>query len=696
MRDIIQKSNNTDKRITIALRRSVWLSYLLSLGAISAGGLSLFSVAAVLGAKPAQADMKEQTTSLPAQSVEDQQALPTNSQSSKPTYLREYHQDLVNISGQKSPLSAKQGGNEGQSKWYVPSGDAIRLVSKPGLGTSNQIERKQETLQTLGNKEQNNSFDTSVSTAVGHTGKLPVELSSSGDTQVYASEYLGAIEKTGTPYGVSTEARSAGWKPQAQDSRSEKSVTSVERNAPEQLALGDEPTTVEATKAPSKTAVAPVINSVEHNSHVQLAAGDEATTVEPTNAPSGAAVEPAMNSVERNLPTQLAEGDKPTTVAPAKAPSETETAPAVYSGPGGAALLGGTIQAQTTVEDKPAVQLGPQNSPQEINPLAPTLRLQGAYIYQGESSARARLTGLYPFSTNALVGGTLDLTTGDGFSNAPGGGLQLQLNELYFTGSLPSMPNLRMTVGLIDLTSYFDRNSFAKDAETHFFNPVFQTNPALAAAGIGSRPGILLNWDITDDLQARAAAFSSHRNLGDFAIDAFAGEVAYRAGNAIIRGTVATDRDAGRNNGFKEIYGIPRDDDDFGLRSGDREIAYGINGEYYIPEIKMGLFGRYGRYENTTLGEGGDTFSLGFNFLDLFMRDDRLGFGYGRDLSNNGLRRELGNKVPDVWELFYDFRISRNLRAGVTLQARDAFSDIVAGFRVRTDFDLTSLGRLFR
>jgi hypothetical protein len=246
------------------------------------------------------------------------------------------------------------------------------------------------------------------------------------------------------------------------------------------------------------------------------------------------------------------------------------------------------------------------------------------------------------------------------------------------------------------LTSYFDRNSFAKAAETHFFNPVFQTNPALAAAGIGSRPGILLNWDITDDFQARAAAFSSHRNLGDFAIDAFAGEVAYRTGNAIIRGTFATDRDARRNNGFQEIYGIPRDDDDFGLRSGDREIAYGINGEYYIPEIKMGLFGRYGRYENTTLGEGGDTFSLGFNFLDLFMRDDRLGFGYGRDLSNNGLRRELGNKVPDVWELFYDFRISRNLRAGVTLQARDAFSDIVAGFRVRTDFDLTSLGRLFR
>jgi hypothetical protein len=335
---------------------------------------------------------------------------------------------------------------------------------------------------------------------------------------------------------------------------------------------------------------------------------------------------------------------------------------------------------------------GSQSSSQEKDPLAPTLTLQGVYLYQGDSAARARLTGIYPLSPNALVGGSLDLATGRDFDIGRGDGLQL--NELYFTGSLPSMPNLRMTVGLIDLTSYFDRNSFAKDAATHFFNPVFQTNPALAAAGIASRPGILFNWDITDDLQARAAAFSSHRNLGDFAIDAFAGEVAYRTGNAIIRGTFATDRDAGRNDGFKEIYSIPRDNGDFGLGSGDREIAYGINAEYYIPEIKMGLFGRYGRYEDTTLGKGGDTYSFGVNFLDLFMRDDRLGLGYGRALSNNELRRDSGNKVPDVLEAFYDFRITPYLRAAVSLQARDEFSDFVAGFRVRTDIDL--LGRLFR
>ncbi len=76
------------------------------------------------------------------------------------------------------------------------------------------------------------------------------------------------------------------------------------------------------------------------------------------------------------------------------------------------------------------------------------------------------------------------------------------------------------------------------------------------------------------------------------------------------------------------------------------------------------------------------------------MKDDRFGLGYGRDLSNDTLRRANGNKRPDVWEAFYDFRVTPYLRAGVTLQARDEFSDIVAGFRVKTEFYL--LGRLLR
>jgi len=66
-------------------------------------------------------------------------------------------------------------------------------------------------------------------------------------------------------------------------------------------------------------------------------------------------------------------------------------------------------------------------------------------------------------------------------------------------------------------------------------------------------------------------------------------------------------------------------------------------------------------------------------------------------LSNDDLRRQTGAKVPDVWEIFYDMRISPILRAAVTLQQRNQFTETVVGFRVKTEFDVTSLlGRVFR
>jgi hypothetical protein len=681
MKDINHKSRDTDKRITIALRRSFWLGYVLSLGAISAGWLSLFSVAPVLGTKVAEANLKEQSANLQAETAIEEQAFSPNSRSREYTSPANSHQDLVN--GESAQTTK---GDEKTSADITSSRDTIEKQN------DNVLEAKEA--------EASNA-DASDTTTTARA--LPQDSCKNDEAE---SEAKDEINRSCT-----NKPKQADFAPtdrsiaQLPDFTRQvpPQVETFPQNVSTELKFGSpvldraQPTIATAVKAtvsdnPSSSVPTKTTSDTLHLL-AQVPAGEQPTTARTEEAPSSTTVTPALNSVEGNVPKPLAVGDEPTTVRSVKASSLTEESPEVYRGPGGASLLGGTIQAQSSFEDRQDSSPS-ESSRQLINPLAPTLRLQGAYVLEDDSSARARLIGIYPFSPNALVGGTLDLTTGGDFANAPGDAVQLQFNELYFTGSLPSMPNLRMTAGLIDLTSYFDRNSFAKNVETHFFNSVFQTNPALASAGIGSRPGVLFNWDITDNFQARAAAFSSHRNLGDFALDAYAGELAFRAGNAIVRGTFASNRDAGRNNGFKEIYGLPRDRGDFGIRSGDRENAYGINAEYFIPEIKMGLFGRYGRYENTSIDRGGDTYSLGLNFLDLFMKDDRLGFGYGRDLSNNDLRRATRAKVPDVWELFYDFLISPNLRGGVTLQARDQFSDFVAGFRVKTEFDL--LGRLFR
>ncbi|MBW4661629.1 MAG: carbohydrate porin [Drouetiella hepatica Uher 2000/2452] len=316
----------------------------------------------------------------------------------------------------------------------------------------------------------------------------------------------------------------------------------------------------------------------------------------------------------------------------------------------------------------------------------PVLRIQGVYIYEGgESSARARFSGVYPLTRDVQVGGTVDLATGS-FSEVNEDGVSI--NELYVAASLRDLPNLRLVVGQLDLTSYFDRNSFAKDRASQFFNPVFQTNPALAAAGIGSRPGALLNWSVTDNLEARAAVFSSDRSISDFSLDGFAGEVGLRLGNNfIVRGTYATGRDGGAGTSFREV-GRVRRADGFGLREGDREESYGVNAELFIPSLNLGLFGRYGRYENQEIDLGGDTFVFGLTFLDLFLQNDRLGIGYGRELSNDRLRRDADNGISDAAEIFYDFQVLPRLRLGLTFQALDNFSETIAGVRVRTEFDL--------
>jgi hypothetical protein len=297
----------------------------------------------------------------------------------------------------------------------------------------------------------------------------------------------------------------------------------------------------------------------------------------------------------------------------------------------------------------------------------PYLGLQGIYIFlDEESSARLRLSGYYPLTPHLLVGGSVDLATGEALGDDG-----VNINELYLATTFPGLENLRFVVGQLDLTSYFDRNSFAKDSGRDFFNSIFQTNPALAQAGLGSRPGALANWSITDNLEVRGAIFSSAANIGDFSIDGYAAEAAFRTGNLILRGTYASGRD------------------DFEGVGTDRIEAYGANAEFFIPGMNMGLFARYGHLNNYALDFDSDTFSAGMNLFDVFSRGDRLGLAYGRGLSDEGARREADNPTPDALELFYDFRAFDNLRLGFSIQQVNDFSETVAGFRVRTELDIT-------
>jgi hypothetical protein len=354
-------------------------------------------------------------------------------------------------------------------------------------------------------------------------------------------------------------------------------------------------------------------------------------------------------------------------------------APFEFTPPNPATLPGSTPEPLST----DASSLG-----EIIRPVTPpSLRFQAAAIQQGDDfSARTRLQGYYFLSPYALVGATVDLTTGNAFSDNPNTGFSI--NELYLALSAESAPNMRLILGQIDLTSYFDRNSFAKDSLTHFFNPVFQTNPALAANQLSSQPAALLHWSITDDINFKTAVFSAG-GIDNFELNSFAGELGLSLGdNLVVRGTYVSGEDARQRSSFNEIFQIDRGGGNFGLLSGDRESSYGINAEWYIPELSLGVFGRYGYYENQALDLNAHTYSAGINILDLFVEGDRLGVGYGWGLSNESLRLAQGADIPDVFEVFYDTRLAPNIRAGFSVQQRDGFSETILGFRIRADFEL--------
>ncbi|MEH2323044.1 MAG: porin [Nostoc sp.] len=447
------------------------------------------------------------------------------------------------------------------------------------------------------------------------------------------------------------------------------------------------PRLANSAETPESTAPpAPTFNQLFSSQTAPLSPLPNSAATQEFTAPPAPTFNQLFSSQTAPLPP-LPKPATPESTAPGAAPTfnqQPQTTPSVLS---------------TTPTPSTAVPVTPSITTQQRRQLPssslrePSLQFQGVYINQGgDTSARARVSGVYPLSPQALIGATLDLTSqgsNRNFDDSRNDGLNI--NELYLATSLAGVPNLRFVIGQIDLTSYFDRNSFAKDGASQFFNPVFQTNPALAATGISSRTGFLTDWSITDNIEAKAAVFSSADKIGDFSLDGFAGEIGIRYGNAIIRGTYATDRDAGVNDSFLESYSIARGNNQFGTEKNDREEAYGLNAEVFIPNLKLGLFGRYGHYENRTLGEGANTYVLGASFVDLFTPDDRVGVAYGRALSNDQLRR--GNS-PDVLEMFYDFKFLDNLRLGLSVQSRDDFSETVFGIRVKSEFDITPRGRI--
>ncbi|MEL6247588.1 MAG: hypothetical protein AAFY78_24270 [Cyanobacteria bacterium J06648_16] len=337
-----------------------------------------------------------------------------------------------------------------------------------------------------------------------------------------------------------------------------------------------------------------------------------------------------------------------------------------------AAVLGAGLSPPSLASDPAAVTALSSEQPLRVE-------LQGATLQNGaDNTTSGRATVTYSFNEATFLGGTLEATRGTGLVNLDS---DLSLHELYLTRSLIPDSTLTLTAGQLDLTSYFDRNSFAKDGTVHFANPTFQTNPALAAAGLESEPALLASWRPTDHLLTKVAVFSSG-GVNNLSPDGVAAEVGWQSGTAIMRLTYVTGRDAGDNTSFEEAYGLARAGG--ALQSTDREHAVGLNAEWFMPESNVGLFARYGLYYHPALDRAAQTYSVGGSVGDVLVPGDRVGVAYGQALSNSRLR----DARSDVAELFYDRSIAPGLRVGASLQSTDGFSDTQLGLRVRTNTDL--------
>ncbi|MEB3288882.1 MAG: hypothetical protein VKI82_03140 [Leptolyngbya sp.] len=317
-------------------------------------------------------------------------------------------------------------------------------------------------------------------------------------------------------------------------------------------------------------------------------------------------------------------------------------------------------------ESSPTESLTDPDPPAEqASPITETrLSVQGLYVLQGgRSSGRARLAGTTFVTPNLLLEGALDWVAGPDLTNRDG----VKIPELYLAAAVPGTPGLRFRLGQLDLTSYFDRNSFAKDLGRDFFNPTFHTNPALIAGAnaTASRLGGLVQWSVNDDLMVSASTFSSSGSLSAFALDGLVGEVTVRADNLILRGTALTGRDLNFQG------------------TGDRLSSYGLNAEWFVPQVNLGVFGRYGHLTSSS-GFLGDAYSIGLNAFDVFMAEDRLGLAYGRNLPT----ASVNGRTPDVLEVFYDFVALPQTRLGFTFQQRNAFQDSFLGFRIRSTVNL--------
>ncbi len=280
----------------------------------------------------------------------------------------------------------------------------------------------------------------------------------------------------------------------------------------------------------------------------------------------------------------------------------------------------------------------------------------------------ADIVGLSGTTPGGEIGGLTDINGYTARLRDPGSQLSdLSLREAWLMTELFDQ-QLALTVGRIDLTSFFDSNAVANDETSQFLSDALVNNPMLGLSENGA--GMAGVYDPKNGVTVKLGyqqSDSAATNLSDSLFQM--AEVGYQfnpfgSGVGNYRAWYRTDNsDSG---GTLSGYGV----------SLDQKVSAGIT-----------LFGRYGEAE-TPMGDDDEFFSGGVQFSDGFgfNPSDVWGLGFANTV--------LGNDDEEMlFEGYYTLSLAERLALSFHLtyveekpDGANDFSYFVPGFRLQANY----------
>jgi len=247
---------------------------------------------------------------------------------------------------------------------------------------------------------------------------------------------------------------------------------------------------------------------------------------------------------------------------------------------------------------------------------------------------------------------------------------ELNLREAWIKTQLFNQ-TVDVTLGRLDLTNYFDRNTAANDETSMFLSDSLVNNPALGLASNG--PGVAIVYQPYTSFAVKVGAQQSNPKATNLSESVFAlAEVDY----------------------LMRPFGLPEGNYRVWFRtdnsSRNRSNAWGVSiDQKLVPQIT--LFGRYGggkiALDDVTFYSGGLQFTGDFAFTP----QDNWGIGYSHTTIDPA-NPVLNHRREDLTEFYYNLHLAEKLHLSPHIQyvrERDGLINqdfILPGLRLQASF----------